>query len=329
MTERVRKLREQSINAIPHVSPERARLMTEFYQEGAFFSPPMRRAVAFKRIMEKKEICINDGELIVGERGPAPKATYTFPELCCHSLQDLDILNSREKVWFRVNDETKNQYGVTIIPFWKGKTIREKIFEEMTDEWKAAYEAGIFTEFMEQRAPGHTVLDDKIYRKGMLEFKREIEASVRSLDFIEDPEAYEKREELRAMSISIDAILTLADRYAEKALRLAENEPDPARKAELKTIAQVCRRVPANAPENLREALQYYWFVHLGVVTELNPWDAFNPGRLDQHLYPFYKKGLDDGTLDREGATELLQCFWVKFNNQPAPPKVGVTAADC
>ena len=198
----------------------------------------------------------------------------------------------------------------------------------MTDEWKAAYEAGIFTEFMEQRAPGHTVLDDKIYRKGMLEFKREIEETVRSLDFMEDPEAYEKREELRAMTVSIEAILTLADRYAEKAIELAEKEPDPTRKAELKTIAQVCRSVPANAPKNLREALQYYWFVHLGVVTELNPWDAFNPGRLDQHLHPFYKKGLDDGTLDREGAMELLQCFWVKFNNQPAPPKVGVTAAE-
>jgi pyruvate formate-lyase/glycerol dehydratase family glycyl radical enzyme len=328
LTDRVRKLREQSINAIPHVSSERALLMTEFYQEDGFLSPPMRRAMAFKRIMEMKEICINNGELIVGERGPAPKATYTFPELCCHSLQDLDILNSREKVWYRVNEDAKNQYEAKIIPFWKGRTIREKIFEEMTYEWKAAYEAGIFTEFMEQRAPGHTVLDDKIYRKGMLEFKREIEESLRSLDFIEDPEAHGKREELKAMSISIDAILTLADRYAEKALELAKNEPNPACNAELKIIAHVCRRVPANAPENLREALQYYWFVHLGVITELNPWDAFNPGRLDQHLFPFYKKGLEDGTLDRERAMELLECFWVKFNNQPAPPKVGVTAAE-
>ena len=86
--------------------------------------------------------------------------------------------------------------------------------------------------------------------------------------------------------------------------------------------------VPANPPRDLQEALQYYWFVHLGVTIELNTWDAFDPGRLDQHLYPFYQKGLADGTLTRETAEELLQCFWIKFNNQPAPPKVGVTAAE-
>jgi trans-4-hydroxy-L-proline dehydratase len=328
MTDRVRKLREQSINAIPHVSPERALLMTEFYKEDLFVSPPMRRALAFKQIMERKGICVNDGELIVGERGPAPKATYSFPELCCHSLKDLDILDSREKVWFRVSEDTKRKYTEEIIPFWKGKTIREKIFEEMTEEWKAAYEAGIFTEFMEQRAPGHTVLDDKIYKKGMLDFKREIEMSLASLDYIEDPDAYNKQEELKAMSVSIDAVLTLASRYADKVHELAKKETDPVRRAELNTIEQVCRHVPAHAPSNLWEALQYYWFIHLGVITELNPWDAFNPGRIDQHLYPFYKKGLDEGTLDLETARELLECFWVKFNNQPAPPKVGVTAAE-
>jgi formate C-acetyltransferase len=74
--------------------------------------------------------------------------------------------------------------------------------------------------------------------------------------------------------------------------------------------------------------LQYYWFVHLGVVSELNPWDSFNPGRLDQHLLPFYRKGLEDGTLTEEKARELLQAFWVKFNNHPSPPKIGVTAQE-
>ena len=109
---------------------------------------------------------------------------------------------------------------------------------------------------------------------------------------------------------------------------MAEQEPDPQRRAELERIAEVCTHVPAHAPRDFWEALQYYWFVHLGVTTELNPWDAFNPGKLDQHLYPFYRQGLDDGTLTREQAEELLQCFWIKFNNQPAPPKVGVTAEE-
>ena len=328
MNERVRKLREQSINAVPRLSAERAILVTEFYRQAEFHSAPMRRALTFKAIMEGKEVCINDGELIVGERGPAPKATYTYPELCCHSMEDLEMLDTREKIWFRVDDQTKELYRDSLIPFWSGRSMRDKIFEEMTDDWKGAYEAGVFTEFMEQRAPGHTVLDDKIYRKGMLDFKRDIEAHLKSLDYVADPEAYRKQEELRAMLVCADAIITLANRYADKARELAAREQDPARRSELEAIESNCRHVPAHAPRTFWEALQAYWFVHLGVISELNPWDAFNPGRLDQHLYPFYKKGIEEATLDRSRAEELLQCFWVKFNNQPAPPKVGVTAAE-
>ena len=328
MNERVSKLREQSISAIPHLSPERAILVTEAYENMGCVSTPMKRALTFKHIMENKRICINEGELIVGERGPAPKATYTYPELCCHSPEDLDILHNREKVSFKVDEDMRRIYSEWIIPYWKGKTTRETIFEQMTEEWKECYAAGIFTEFMEQRAPGHTVLDDKIYRKGLLDFQSEIERGLKQLDYLNDPMAYDKQEELRAMSITIDAIITLACRHADKVRELAAQETNPTRKKELEMIERICRRVPAYAPRNFWEALQSYWFIHLGVITELNPWDAFNPGRLDQHLYPFYKKGTADGSLTKDDAIELLQCFWVKFNNQPAPPKVGVTAAE-
>jgi pyruvate formate-lyase/glycerol dehydratase family glycyl radical enzyme len=219
-------------------------------------------------------------------------------------------------------------YQETIIPYWKGKSIREKMFNEMSDAWKAAYEAGIFTEFMEQRAPGHTVLGKKIYTKGMLDIKADIQTSLAQLDFFNDPDAYDQREELRAMDIAADALIGFAQRHAEQLRELAENEQNPARKEELQAMAAICGHVPAHAPRTFWEALQYYWFVHLGVVIELNPWDSFNPGRLDQHLYPFYKKELETGTLTEEQAKELLQSFWVKFNNHPAPPKVGVTAKE-
>jgi pyruvate formate-lyase/glycerol dehydratase family glycyl radical enzyme len=330
MSERVTRLRQQSLDAVPSISSERAELLTEFYRqnEGRMMSAPVRRALAFQHLMEHKKICPNEGELIVGEKGPAPKAAPTYPELCCHSLEDLDILNSREKISFKVSPETRQLYEETIIPFWRGKTMRELLFAEMTEEWKAAYEAGIFTEFMEQRSPGHTVLDDKIYHKGMLDFKQDIQRSLDSLDYLNDPEAYDKQEELKAMDICADALIRFAERHAEKAQELAQQETDSPRKKELERIAEICSHVPAHAPRDFWEALQYYWFVHLGVTTELNPWDAFNPGKLDQHLYPFYKKGLEEGTLTREQAEELLQCFWIKFNNQPAPPKVGVTAAE-
>ena len=330
MTERVARLRAESLEARPAISTERAELLTEFYRQNAnpLVSPPVHRALAFQYLMEHKAICINDGELIVGEKGPAPKATPTYPELCCHSLQDLDILNSRAKISFTVSPQARQVYEETIIPFWRGKSMRERIFQEMTDEWKAAYQAGIFTEFMEQRSPGHTVLDDKIYHKGFLDFKADIQDSLDNLDELNDPQACYKREQLKAMDICADALIRFAERHADRARSLAQQEKDPQRKGELERIAEVCSYVPARAPRDFWEALQYYWFVHLGVTTELNPWDAFNPGRLDQHLYPFYKEGLAEGTLTGEQARELLQCFWIKFNNQPAPPKVGVTAEE-
>jgi formate C-acetyltransferase len=327
-TERVNRLRRESLDAVPTISTERARLLTEFYRRRSGDSIPVFRAKSFAYLMEHKAVCINDSELIVGEKGPAPKATPTYPELCCHTLSDLDILNSREKIPFKVEAEDRQLYADTIIPFWQGQTMRERLFAEMTPEWIDAYEAGIFTEFMEQRAPGHTVLDDKIYKKGMLDFQREIKTALDRLDFLNDPQAYQKQEELKAMFIAAGALIRYGERHAEKARELAAAEPAPQRKAELERIAEVCAWVPAHAPRNFWEALQYYWFVHLGVTTELNTWDSFDPGRLDQHLYPFYKKELDQGTLTRDQAEELLDCFWIKFNNQPAPPKVGVTAAE-
>lgn len=328
MNDRVAKLRKQSIEAEAWMSSERAELITCFYKQGGNLSIPVRRAMAFKYIMEHKSICINDGELIVGERGCAPKATPNYPELCCHSLEDLDILNSREKIAYKVDQETRKVYEQEIIPFWQGNSIRDLIFSEMTAEWKAAYDAGIFTEFMEQRAPGHTVLDNKIYHKGFLGFKKDIQNSLDNLDYLNDSEAYAKQEELKAMLICAEAIMLFAERHAQKARELAQVETDQIRKQELEKIAEICDHVPAHKPRNFQEALQAYWFVHLGVITELNTWDAFNPGRLDQHLYPFYKNELAEGTITSEEAQELLQCFWVKFNNQPAPPKVGVTAAE-
>jgi pyruvate formate-lyase/glycerol dehydratase family glycyl radical enzyme len=330
MNERIKKLRQQTLEAKPTISAERAKLVTEFYKrpETRGLSAPMQHALAFKHIMENKAVVFNDGELIVGERGPAPKATPTYPEVCIHSLQDLRYLNDRKKTAFASDEETRRVYADEIIPFWKGRSQRDRIFSEMTPEWIDAYEAGVFTEFMEQRAPGHTVLDGKIYRKGMNDFKKDVEAALAALDFMNDPAAYDKQEELKAMAVSVDAIIAFARRHAAKARELAKGAKDAPREKELERIAEVCERVPANAPRDFWEALQMYWFVHLGVITEYNTWDSFNPGRLDQHLWPFYQKGLADGTLTKESARELLQAFWVKFNNQPAPPKVGVTAEE-
>ncbi len=330
MNDRIKKLRAQSLNAVPTLSAERAQLLTAFYKSGEAekVSVPLSRAKAFKYLMENKTVCINDGELIVGERGEGPKSTPTYPEICIHSQKDLQLLNDREKISFKSDETVKRLFREEISPYWNGRSIRDHIFKEMDSEWIDAFNAGVFTEFMEQRAPGHTVLGDKIYKQGLSEIKEEIKAVITDLDFYSDPDAYNKKQELEAMLVAADGLIAFARRYAQKSLELSEKETDKIRKNELQTIAEVCNHVPEFSPRNFQEALQYYWFVHLGVITELNTWDSFNPGRLDQHLYPFYKQGIENGTLTKEDARELLQAFWIKFNNQPAPPKIGVTAQE-
>jgi len=286
------------------------------------------RAKAFRHLCRHKAIYLGDEELIVGERGPYPKAVSTYPELTCHSEDDLRALNERPVTRYAVSDETFALYRDKIIPFWQGRTMRDRIFDGLGDDWKAVYEAGIFTEFMEQRAPGHTTLDGKFYQKGLLDFMADIADRIARLDFQMDPDATAKREQLRAMGIACDAVIHFAVRHAGRAEKMAATTHDPARRRELEIIAANCRRVPANAPRNFWEALQMYWFMHLGTITELNGWDAMNPGHLDRYLHPFYEREIEDGALTRDDAKELLECLWIKFNNHPAPPKVGVTAEE-
>ena len=329
MNDRIKRLRQQNFDTPTTLSIERALIETAFYKKYYGTMPiAVLRAKNFYEICKKKTIYIGEDELIVGERGPLPKAVPTFPELTCHSVEDLHTLNERELQRYTISQKDIDTYEREVIPYWQGKTQRERIFNHVSKEWEEAYHAGVFTEFMEQRAAGHTAMDGKMYHEGLLDVKAHIEKRISELDYIYDPEATDKQQELEAMAISCDAAILFAERHAELADRMAAKEQNPQRKAELEKIADVCRWVPAHAPRDLWEAIQMYWFVHLGTVTELNGWDSMNPGHIDQHLWPFYEKGIADGTLTRDQAKELISCLWIKFNNQPAPPKVGVTALE-
>jgi len=330
MNKRIETLRKKSLEAVPYISEERALLITRYYLIDRDREAPVavKRAGALSYILDNKELWIGDQELIVGERGPGPKATPTYPEICVHTAEDLQVLDKREKVSFSVSREAAGALTAEVAGYWRGRSMREKIFAEMSDEWKECYAAGIFTEFLEQRAPGHTVLDGKIYNTGMRGFIEKINKALAALPLLPDAETREKRDNLEAMALVANALIRYAERHAIQLEKLAAAETDPERRSELREMARNCRHIPANPPENFWQALQYYWFVHLAVITELNPWDSFNPGRLDQHLLPFYEQGLADGSLSRERARELLQAFWIKFNNHPAPPKVGITARE-
>lgn len=248
MTERISRLREQSISMKPRVDPERAVIVTEAYRNLEQSLPSaVKRAKAFQAICEKKTVYIGQDDLIVGERGSGPKMTSTYPELTCHSVQDLETLRSRPMTSYDVDDSTIEIYRSDIIPYWRGKCIRDRAFASMPEEWLALYEAGAFTEFMEQRAAGHTSLDDLPYRKGLRSIRADVESS-RAKVASDDPRRAEKLAELEAMALSCDAAIRLAERHAEKAAQMARSETDRDRAVELLEIAEICRRVPAEAP---------------------------------------------------------------------------------
>lgn len=326
MNDRVRALRQKSVTTQPHLYMERAKLQTEAYKlyEGTV-SVPELRALSLKYFFTHKTIYIGKGELIVGEKGDGPQSAPTFPELCCHTLEDMHIMNDRKIINFSVTDADLKLQEDEIIPFWEKRSMRKKLLDNMTPEWKAAYEAGIFTEFMEQRGPGHTVGSKKIYEKGYLDYQKDIEDALAALDYLHDPEAMDKKAQLSAMHIACEAVIILGKRYADLARKLAKETDDAAWRKDLELIAANCDVVPAHKPQTFHQAIQAYWFTHLAVTTELNPWDAYSPGHFDQHLNPFYIKDVADGILDRDRALELMECLWIKFNNQPAPPKVGIT----
>ena len=153
MNSRIARLRQASLDAAPTLSPERASLMTDFYQAHAGrFSPPVMRGQSFYHLCQQKTIYLGEEELIVGERGPRPKAVPTYPELTCHSMDDLRILDSRPKTSYAADAECLRVYQEKVIPYWRGRSMRDKLFAELPEEWKEAYDAGLFTEFMEQRA---------------------------------------------------------------------------------------------------------------------------------------------------------------------------------
>lgn len=326
MNERIQKLRELSVTTPVHIDLERAKIETDFYKANdGKYSIPVMRAMVLKEYFSRKTLYLGDGELIIGEKGKDPQASPTFPELCCHSVEDMVVMSERELVSFKTTEEDRKLQAEEIIPYWTGRSMREKILARMTPEWHECYSAGMFTEFMEQRGPGHTCGGEQVFTTGYLDYKEKIQKTMDALDYINDPDAVNKCEELKAMDIACDAVIILGERYHKLALEMAEKETDETRKAELLQIAANLEVVPAHSPKTYWQAIQLYWFTHLAVTTELNPWDAFSPGRLDQHLNPYYERDVEAGILDDERALELLECLWVKFYNQPAPVKVGIT----
>ncbi len=311
---RVQKLRERLLNTTPQVCADRARLVTEAYQMYQADSPVLRRAKALAHVLDNMTVFIAPGELIVGNQASSARAAPIFPEYSTHWIEEeIDHFATRTADVFLIRPEIKEELLQRVLPFWKGKTLYDRVMATLPDHVKRAQEIGAISGRGNiTSGDGHIIVGyPKVLSRGLEGVIDEAEQALRSLPLYE-ADALRKRPFLEAAIIACRAAVRFAARYAEEAERQTEGEPDPRRRAELERIAQVCRWVPAKPPRTFHEAVQSVWFVHLITQIESNG-HSFSLGRFDQYTYPFYQADIQAGRLGEVEALELLQCLWLKL----------------
>jgi len=315
LSDRLERLKDMFQESEPQVYAERALLVTQAYRDTEGERPALRRAEALDRILREGSILIREGELIIGSKAPTPKGSPLYPEFNTRWIEkELDTLHKRDETPFYVSGETKAAIKKDILPYWRGKSVYDRIVEAVPKEClEAMDEEGLLFHYYLNRSIGHiTVNYEKVLRLGFSGIKTEIGATLARLDH-NSWDYLEKKSFYEALLKSADAAILYARRHAELAEKEAANCGNANREKELSEIARVCRRVPEYPAENFHEALQSFWFVHLVLNLESNSY-AISPGRFCQYIYPYFERDLDSGAIARQWARELLYALWIKFN---------------
>jgi formate C-acetyltransferase len=323
-TDRVKKREEEFLSAKRHICAVRSRLVTEASKESEGEPEVLRRAKIFRKIMEWNPIVIRDGELIVGSQtkyvvgaSPATELVSTITS----EVVEAEKPTAVSDVTYAILSEEDRESLRQDVEYWKGrsavdvveKMVFQSLGEQLASDFRKYSEAGILAWGID-RTRGNVNTDNaKVLNLGFNGIIREIREQLENLDFFKDREAHEKHEFLSAGLICCQAVIAFATRYAKLARDMAKKEKDATRKAELTKIAEHCEWVPANPARTFHEALQSYWLVHLALNLEAAEYGE-TPGRIDQWLYPFYKKDIREGRITTHEAAELLGCFWVKLN---------------
>lgn len=312
---RINRLKEKVFDTYPEIDLEDAKLLTESFLETQGEALVTRKAKAFLRQCQRKTVKIWDDELVVGNSGSKIRGGILSADVCWSVLdRELDTINTRAYDKFRLLPEDREVFEQLIRPYWKGRSNYE--------EWLARIPADVAA----LRDNGALYIDKKAVRgwgevtagyewfinNGVEGLIKRIEARRAKLDATL-PGDYEKELYLDALLIVAEGLLTLAERYAAEADRMADEEKRPKRAEELRAIAEICRRVPAKPAQTFREAIQSFYFYQISIFMEQNA-AAYNPGRMDQYLYPFYKKDIDAGRITQDEGQEIFDCLWIKFS---------------
>lgn len=313
MTDRIARLKEQMLSAVPTICTERARFYTETYRANEDKPVVLKRALALSRTLREMTIFINPGELIVGNHSSRNRAAPIFPEYAVEwVLKELDDFEARPGDAFFPDPAVKAELRA-LCPYWLGKTTLDKGRSLMSGELREIHEAGII------RAEGNLTSGDahiavnnrKLLALGIPGYRNMVEERRAALELWNYGDL-KKEQFYQAVLLSLDALSAFILRYADLASSMAAAEADGARAAELSEIAAVCTALFRRPPESFREALQLTWFVQLVLQIESNG-HSMSLGRLDQYLYPFYAADLAAGRSGEAAAMELLENLWIKL----------------
>ncbi len=315
-TDRVLRIRQAVIDAKPILCSERALSVTKSYQETEGRHYIYRRAKSLEKVLGEMTLNIWDDELIVGNHGKnGRRSAPVYPEFSIEWLQEeLDeILETREQDTFIVPEYVKKDLK-GIFPYWEGKTIFKKYRTFLPEDTKKVRDAYMFSrDLFERNGYGHTAYQaEKLLKQGLLAMKEEVMDKIDELD-LSNAEDFNKKLFYEGLLICFDAVMNYAKRYSQKALEMAKNETNLQRKKELKKIANICAWVPANPARDTWDALQVIQFMQIIIQLETNG-DSVSPGRMDQYLYPYFKKDLEEERYTIEQIQELYDCLWIKFN---------------
>ena len=320
-TQRTRRLKQAYMAQRPVICPGRSVLVTASYKETEALPPVLRQAIAFDKVLSGMPVWIQDGELIVSNIASRPRGAFLFPEYDDLWLKsELDTISTRKGDPWQLGAEDKDLIR-GCMDYWQGRNLAAFADALTTDEvWQAEKHAFIDIRMGKQCGVGHVAPDiEGVITRGLNAYIADAENHINRLD-LTNPEDYAKLPLLKAVVIADKAVIAWAGRFAALAREKAAAERDEGRKRELGQIADVCDRVPAQPARSFREALQAAAFVMASVQIE-QPGVSIGTGRLDQYFFPYYKKDVENGSITKEHALELLECLWLKLaeSNRVAP----------
>lgn len=313
-TERLTTLRNRLLDSKQQLYiKERGKLVTESYKETIGEDQNVRQAKALKHVLDNYPIYIRSDELIAGSITPTPRGCLWFPEVSDWLINEIDTISTRPYNPTLVSDEDKKYYLEEIHPYWENRCNFARIQKQLPDEVREKQKYGLWSCGISMEQPiGHILsLDKKRLEKGIKWYKDQAEEFIETADKC-DPKYIDRLQFWRSIIIVCDAVHDFACRYADEASRLAEKENDPVRKKELLKMAATLNKVPWNKPDTFYEAVQSAWFMQLIYYYESNA-VAESPGRVDQKLYEYFKRDLDNGDLTIEEAEDIVACYWLKI----------------